>query len=114
MSERDPPILSNRYVYALIVAGQVLALVVLGAVSYWGSKNIDPETRIRARNISEDSTMRTKTTALVWPPVIGLLVLLGTLTFSDSPTRATGALLGLGVLVVLLLAHWATVKRAAR
>ncbi len=84
------------------------------AVSYWGWRNIDPETRIRARDFTRDSTMRSKTTALVWTPVVGLVVLLGTLGVSDSSSRDTGAALWLALLVIFLLAHWATVKRAAR
>jgi hypothetical protein len=101
-------------VYVLTLAGQVIVVSVMGAVSYWGSKKIDPETRIRARTISLDSTMRARGTALVWPPVIGFVILLGTLAVNDSPNRVTVAALGLGVLLMLLLAHWSTVKRAAR
>ena len=89
-------------------------LSVMAAVSYWGWRNIDPETRIPARDITRDSTMRTKTTALVWTPVIGFLVLLGTLAVGDSQSRDMGAALGLALSVIFLLAHWATVKRAAR
>ena len=85
-------------------------MIVMVGVSYWGWKNIDPETRIRARDISEDSTMRTTTTALVWTPAIGLVILLGTLVVGD----VTIAALGLPLLVIFLLAHWATVKRAVR
>jgi hypothetical protein len=101
-------------VYALTLAGQALAVLLMGAVSYWGSRRIDPETRIRARTIALDSTMRNKRTALVWPPAIAFVVFLGTLAVSDSPNRDTVAALGLGVLIFLLLAHWGTVKRAAR
>jgi hypothetical protein len=100
--------------YALGLAGQILVLLIMIGVSYWGWRNIDPETRIRARDISEDSTMRSKTTALIWSPVIGLVVLLGTLAVGDSSGRDTIAALGLAVVVIFLLAHWATVKRAAR
>lgn len=100
--------------YALLLVGQVVTLILIAAVSYWGWRNIDPETRIPARDISRDSTMRSKTTALVWTPVIGLIVLLGTLAVSDSSSRDTGAALGLALLVFFLLAHWASVKRAAR
>ena len=96
--------------YALLLVGQVVTLIVMIAVSYWGWKNIDPETRIRARDINEDATMRSKTTALVWTPAIGLLVVLGTLAVGDSTIGS----LGLALLVIFLLAHWATVKRAAR
>ena len=96
--------------YALLLAGQVVTVIAMAAVSYWGWKNIDPETRIRARDISEDSTMRSKTTALVWTPAIGLVVLLGTLAVGDD----TIAALGLPILVIFLLAHWSVVKRAAR
>ena len=85
-------------------------MIAIVSLSYWGWRNIDPETRIRARDISRDSTMRSKTTALLWTPMIGLLVLVGTIAVGDS----TIAALGLPVLVIFLLAHWATVKRAAR
>jgi hypothetical protein len=101
-------------VFALILAGQVLALLLLGAVSFWGSQNIDPEMRIRSRNLSEDSTMRSKKTALAGPPVVGGVIFLGCLLLNESATRDTGAALGLALLVVILLAHWSTVKRAAR
>ena len=100
--------------YALILVGQVVLVIAMWVTTYWGSRNIHPETRVRARTISLDATMRTKRTALVWPPVFGLLVFLGTLAFADSATRNVGAALGLGVLSVLALAHWGTVKRAAR
>lgn len=100
--------------YVLILAGQALAMLLMVAVSYWGSRNIDPEMRIRARTIALDSTMRSKRKALVGPPVVGSLVLLGTLAVSDSPNRDTAAALGLGVLLFILLAHWSSVKRAAR
>jgi hypothetical protein len=89
-------------------------LLLIGAVSYWGSKKIDPETRIRARNISLDSTMRGKKTALVGPPIVGGVIVLGTLLLNDSSTRDTGAGMGLALLVVILLAHWNLVKQAAR
>jgi hypothetical protein len=101
-------------VFALILTGQVLALILIGTVSFWGSQKIDPETRIRARDISEDATMRSKKTALVGPPVVGVVIVLGTLLLNESNSRDTGAALGLVLLVVILLAHWSTVKRAAR
>ena|SRR5688500_9588917 len=100
--------------YGVVLAGQALLVLLMVVVSYWGSKKIDPETRIRARSISLDSTMRGRTTALVWAPAVGLLVLLGTLAINDSPSRDTAALLGLGVIAMFLLAHWSSVKRAAR
>lgn len=100
--------------YAIALAGQALVVLLMATVSYWGSKRIDPETRIRARTISLDSTIRSKKMALVAPPLVGFVVFLGTLGVNDSPNRDTGSVLGLGVLVVLLLAHRGTVKRAAR
>jgi hypothetical protein len=100
--------------YAVVLAGQILVLLVMVTVSYWGWRNIDPETRIRARDISEDSTMRSKTTTLMWSPIIGLVVVLGTFAVGDSSSRDTAAVLGLGVVLIFLFAHWATVKRAAR
>ena len=100
--------------YGLVVAGQVLLVLVMVAVSLWGSKRIDPETRIRARTISLDSTMRGRTTALVWAPAIGVVVLLGTLAINDSANRDTVAIMGLAVIAMFLLAHWSSVKRAAR
>lgn len=100
--------------FALILAGQVLALLLLGAVSFWGSQQIDPATRIRARDISEDATMRSKKTALLGPPIVGAVIVVGTFLLNESNSRDTGAALGLVLLVFILLAHWSTVKRAAR
>lgn len=99
----------------LFVAGQVVAFLLMIAVSVWGSKNVDPETRMRARAgpTGIDWTM-SKKTALFWSPVIGAVVLLSTIATSDSEARDTGAMLGLGVLVVLLLAHRSAIRRAAR
>ena len=100
--------------YGPVVAGQVLLALLMVGISFWGSKRIDPETRIRARTISLDSTMRSKRTVLVWAPAIGFLVLLGTLAINDSPNRDTVAFMGLGIIAMFLLAHWSSVKRAAR
>ena len=100
--------------FALILAGQILALLLMGTISLWGSQKIHPETRIRSRDVSEDWKMRSKKTALVGPPAVGAVVVLGSFLLNESNTRDTGAALGLALLVVILLAHWNTVKRAAR
>lgn len=52
--------------------------------------------------------------ALAGQALVLLLMATVTLGVNDSPNRDAGAVLGLGVLVVLLLAHRGTVKRAAR
>ena len=55
-----------------------------------------------------------KTTTLVLTPLIGLLVIIGTLGVRDSPSRVTGAWLGVAVMVIFLWVHWYSVRRAAR
>ena len=82
------------------------------AASLWGRTHIDPVTRIRARAgpTGIDWTM-SKTTALVLSPVMGLIVLLGTLSMRDGDPASW---LGLAVMIIFLFAHWSSVKRAAR
>jgi hypothetical protein len=60
-----------------------------------------------------DFTM-SRNTALLLSPLIGLLVVLSTLALSDSPNRGTIAGLGLPVMLIFLLAHRSSTKRAAR
>jgi hypothetical protein len=99
----------------LLLGAQVLALFGMVAVSLWGWKHISPETRIRARTGTTglDYTM-SKKTALVFPPLIGSLVVIGTFALRDSPNSDTVASLGLAIIVIYLLAHWSSTKRAAR
>jgi hypothetical protein len=42
----------------------------------------------------------------------GLVVVLGTFAVGDSSSRDTAAVLGSGVVLIFLFAHWVTVKRA--
>lgn len=97
---------------SLFVLLQGLALAGMVAVSAWGWTHIDPHTRIRVRTISFDWTI-SKKTALVLTPLIGSAVVLATLG-SDPPNRDTIEPLGLAVSIVFLLAHWSSVRRAAR
>ena len=100
---------------ALPLVLQVVTLAAMVAASLWGRTHIDPQTRIRARAGATgiDWTM-SKNTALVTSPVIGLIVVLGTLAARGDAEESTIAWLGLSVLVIFLLAHWSSVKRAAR
>ncbi|MEA2453492.1 MAG: hypothetical protein QOG04_2202 [Actinomycetota bacterium] len=100
---------------ALAVSAQVLAFVAMLAVSAWGRKHIDPETRIRARTGTTgfDYAM-SKNTALLWTPIIGLVVVMSTIAIPESSNNETIAWLGLGIMVFFLLVHWSTVRRAAR
>ena len=99
----------------LLLGAQVLALLGMVAVSIWGWKHIDPETRIRARAGTSgiDWTM-SKKTALVSTPLIGLVVVIGSFATRDSPRGEMGAALGLAVIVIYLLVHWSSIRRAAR
>lgn len=100
---------------ALVVGAQLLAFIALVAVSVWGSKHIEPETRIRARAGASgiDWTM-SKKTALVMSPFIGVVVVVSTVALGNSPERETVAMLGLAVILIFLAAHWSSVRRAAR
>ena len=84
-------------------------------VSAWGRRHIDADTRIRARTGTSglDYTMGKKT-ALVYPPLIGVLVVISTLALDDSQNREPIAWVGAGVCIVFLLAHQSSVRRAAR
>ena len=99
----------------LLVGAQLLALIAMVAVSVWGRKHIDDETRIRARLSATgfDYTM-SKNTTLIYTPLIGLLIVSGTLAVLDSDAPETIASVGLAIMVIFLLAHWSSVKRAAR
>ncbi|MGH2757602.1 MAG: hypothetical protein ACRDI3_07420 [Actinomycetota bacterium] len=55
-----------------------------------------------------------KNTTLISTPLIGLWVVIATLTFGDPDNRDTVAGLGLAVMVIFLWAHWSSVRRAAR
>ena len=81
----------------LLVGAQVLALVAMVAVSAWGWTRLDPETRIRARTGTSgfDYTM-SKNTALLWTPLIGLVVVGATIGLPRSSEHGTIASVGLG------------------
>ena len=100
---------------ALLVGAQLLALVAMVAVSAWGWKHIDPETRIRARTGTTgfDYTM-SKNTALLWTPLIGLVVVGATIALPRSSEHKTIAWVGLGVMLIFLAVHGYSVRRAAR
>ena len=95
----------------LLLAGQVVMLVALVAVSAWGWKEVPSEARIRARAgaTGMDFTVG-KTTALVATPLIGLMVVAATASSDD----VTLEWLGLGLLVFLVLTHRSSLRRAAR
>jgi hypothetical protein len=84
------------------------------AVSVWGWKHVPPERRVQARSgpTGIDFTM-SRNTALLSSPLIGLLVVLSTVVLSDSPERETVAGLGLALMLIFLLAHRSSTKRAA-
>lgn len=92
-----------------------MALIGMVAVSAWGRKHIDDETRIRARlgTTGFDYTM-TKNTTLIYTPLIGLLIVIATLAVMDSDLPETMASIGLAIMVIFLAAHWSSVRRAAR
>ena len=95
----------------LLLAGQVVILIALVAVSVWGWKEVSPDARIRARagTTGMDFTVG-KTTALVSTPLIGLMVVAATASSED----VTLGWLGLGLLIFLLLTHRSSLRRAAR
>ncbi len=99
----------------LLVGGQILVLLAMVAVSLWGRNNLHDEARIRARVglTGFDYTMN-KNTSLVYTPAIGSVVVIGTLAVMNSVNAETIAALGLVILVMLLLAHWSAIRRAAR
>jgi hypothetical protein len=99
----------------LLLGAQVLVFFGMVAVSLWGWKHLPPEARVRARagTTGLDWTM-SKKTALVSTPLIGLLVVVGTFALRDSPDSDAIASLGLAVIVIYLLVHWSSTKRAAR
>ncbi len=98
----------------LLVAQLILVVAMIG-VSWWGATRVDPDARIRARagTTGIDWTM-SKTSALFVTPAAGFLVLLGTFLLRDSINRDTVSLIGGLILVFLLLAHISTLRRAAR
>ena len=106
---------NHLFMSALLIAGQLITLLAIVAVSAWGRRKIDEQSRIpaRAETTGFDWTM-SKTTALLYTPLIGSLVVIGTLLVRDSRSSQTIAALGLAILVVFLLAHWSSVRRAAR
>ena len=99
---------------ALAMLLQLLALGAMVATSVWGWQHLDPETRIRARagTTGLDWTM-SKKTSLVLTPAIGVLVVLGSLSVPESNGDGI-RWLGLAVLIIFLLAHRSSVRRAAR
>lgn len=98
-----------------LLAGQLMTLLAMIGVSVWGRKNVDDAARVRARaGLSGLDWTMGKSTALLYTPAIGLFIVVATLVVADPSNRATVALLGLAIMVMLLLAHWSSVKRAAR
>lgn len=100
---------------ALLVGAQFLTLLGMVAVSVWGRKHIDEETRTRARvgTTGFDYT-KSKNTTLIYTPVIGLLVVSATVAVMDTDAPETIASIGLAIMVFFLAAHWSSVRRAAR
>ena len=100
--------------FSLLIAAEILAWVAMVAVSLWGWRRLPPEARVRARAGATglDWTM-SKNTTLVSTPITGLLVLLGTASLNDSANRDAVAALGFAVMLIFLMAHWSSVKRAA-
>ena len=99
----------------LLVGGQIVVVLAMVAVSLWGRKNLDDDARVNARlgTSGVDWTMK-KSTALVYTPAIGSFVLVGTVLALDAGNGEQIAAVGLALLVMLFLAHWWSVKRAAR
>lgn len=100
---------------ALLLTAQVAVLVAMIAVSWWGRDRIDPDRRIRARSgpTGIDFTM-SRNTALLLTPIVGGLIVLAMLAIRDRPDPEPGAALGLVVMIIFFLAHWSSVRRAAR
>lgn len=101
--------------FVALVAAQAVTLVGILAVSAWGRKHIDPRTRIRARlgTTGFDYTM-SRDTSLLWSPIVGVVVLLGTVVIPVAPERVAISAVGLAIMVIFLIAHWSSVRRAAR
>ena len=100
--------------FALLVGAQLLVLIAMVAVSAWGRKHIDAETRIPVRlgTTGFDYT-KSKNTTLIYAPLIGLIIVISTLAVMDSGTPEIAAI-GLAIMVIFLLAHRSSVRRAAR
>jgi len=102
--------------FALLVGAQLLALVAMVAVSVWGWKHLEPDTRVRMRGDTTtglDWTMGRKTILLL-RPVVGCMVVIGTLGIRDQPSRELVAGLGAATMVIFLAVHRSSVRRAAR
>jgi cytochrome bd-type quinol oxidase subunit 2 len=99
----------------VLLGAQLLALAGMVAVSLWGWKHIDPETRTRARvgTFGFDYT-KSKTTTLIYAPVVGLLIVGSTVAVRNSDAPETIAAIGLAIMVIFLAAHRSSVRRAAR
>lgn len=105
----------DALMFELIVGAQLLALLGMVAVSVWGRKQIDDQTRIRARlGITGFDYTMSKNTTLIYTPVIGLLIVSATIAIMDSDAPETIAAIGLAIMIIFLLAHWSSVRRAAR
>ena len=90
-------------------------LLAMVAASLWGRKNLDDEARVRARvGLTGLDFAMNKNTGLLYTPAIGSVVVIGTLAVVNSVNAEMIAALGLAILVMLLLAHWSAVRRAAR
>ena len=100
---------------ALLLGAQVVVLMGMVAVSVWGRKHIDDETRTRARvGLTGFDYTKSKNTTLIYAPVVGLLIVSATVAVIDSDAPETIAGMGLAIMVFFLAAHWSTVRRAAR
>ena len=100
---------------ALLVGGQILVLFAMISVSLWGRKNIHDEARTHARlGTSGVDWSMNKNTSLAYAPAIGSVVVIGTLAISGSDNAEPIAAIGLAILVMLLLAHLSSIRRAAR
>ncbi|HJR45944.1 MAG TPA: hypothetical protein VJ927_10105 [Actinomycetota bacterium] len=96
----------------LLLGGQVIALVVMFAISVWGWRRIPADARVRRSDDSGLDLKLGKTAVLASTPLVGLLVVVATAS-SDPVNRDSLAVAGLALMGFLLFAHAVSVRRAA-
>lgn len=100
----------------VLVAGQIVLLLGMFAVSVWGWRNLDADIRVRMRGDTTtgiDWTMGKKT-MLLMRPLIGCLFVAAALAVQDQSSGDLIGWLGLVSMAIFLVVHWSSVRRAAR